>query len=224
MKPAARRIVCAMVLTSAVSCATFSERPPFPRYTGPPEPIPVRLRIEEVAKLDVGWDDWIDHPGGTPGLAEWGGGALLRSQWVRLAPDPGEADVLWLWVGSRQNRGPGLFSLGTLFAIPGFIDHGIQLQLTLRPGTDREMICRREIVMRTWYQTLLILFYPFKSPEHYRLKSVEALSLDCLAELLQSEAAAAPGPSDEGDAEGTPRETPPPPAVLPEHPPAGERS
>jgi hypothetical protein len=91
-----------------------------------------------------------------------------------------------LHVAEYQGRGPALLSLATAFLIPDAVDHRIELELILPSLEGRDSRCARAAQVRTWYQTFLLLVYPFKSPAYNRIKSTEALALACLAELLRS--------------------------------------
>ena len=167
--------------------ASFSERPAFPTYSGPPTPLPVRLQASGKDFLHLPPDQWMEAPISSS-LANVASDAIFRSGWVQAAAESDGVTELGVYVAHYQGSGPGLLSTLTAFLIPGIVDHRIDVKVRLvRPGhVPRE--CVRSTETRTWYQTFLLFVYPFRSPAYGRIRSSEALALSCVAELLQQDA------------------------------------
>jgi hypothetical protein len=171
---------CALLV---LGCASFSDRPAPPDWTGPANPISASLTTSGSSLLQIGRDDWKEMP--QTSLPKVAADAIWNSGWVvRTSSESDASTRLELKVTQYQGAGPGLFSLLTVFVIPGWIDHRINLELTSSTPLNITTRCSRSVQMRTWYQTLLIFAYPFRSPAYGRIKASEAMALDCLAEVL----------------------------------------
>ena len=166
----------------ASACASFSDLPALPKYDGPTSPLDVQLSADDEAHLEIARDDWRDMPT-TGGLSVSATQAIWNSGWV--TPSASSDLRLNVRVVSYQSQGPGLLSILTAFVVPGIIDHRVLLDATLFASTGSELRCSRVVEMRTWYQTLLIFVYPFRSPAYGRMKATEMLALQCLSDLLQ---------------------------------------
>jgi hypothetical protein len=163
------------------SCASFSDLPPRPTYSSL-APLSVHLTTTQKAFLRAG-REWIDFA--SSGLADSAVDAIRESGWVRVAPDDELAPTLELDFAEYQDNGLGLLSLLTAFVVPGTVDHHIALKLSLHDSSEPKSTCSRSADSRTWYQTLLVFVYPFRSPAYERMQASEALALECLAELLE---------------------------------------
>lgn len=161
-------------------CASFSERPVAPSLPAHPAPLAIELEAVEEAHLDVG-GRWIDRP--LEGLVAPAAEAIWRSGLVRAPREDEPAARLALRVRLHQSAGPGLLPLLTAFAIPGVIDHHVAVELELARPDGPSSTCRRSFDQRTWYQTLLVLVYPFRAPAYARSKACEAMALECLVAL-----------------------------------------
>lgn len=170
-------------VAALVGCASFSERPALPEYTGPSHPVDALLSVSGSSQLQLTGDRWTEMPASS--LPEVAKNAIWNSGWIRSASDSSAAIRMELDVSQYQSSGPGLIPLLTAFVIPGVIDHRINLVLRATSATQKKVACSRSIQCRTWYQTFLIFVYPFRSPAWGRFKSTEALALGCLAEVLE---------------------------------------
>ena len=167
-------------------CASFSERPAFPEYAGPPMPQAVQLVVSGKNLLQMGRDDWMEMPF-SDGLAGVAADAIWNSGWVREATASDSVTEIRVYVVNYQGSGPGLLPTITAFLIPGLIDHRIDIEVKLMRAGGTTKHCIRSVETRTWYQTFLLFAYPFRSPAYGRIKSTEALALACLAELLDGD-------------------------------------
>lgn len=181
---AARRahmnFACALMLCE-VGCASFTAPPLVPNHAPAQHPLEVTLRVSEASFLQVGPDEWIDWP--SSGLAATTADAIWESGWVRHAGGVYQAR-LTLSLRHYQGAGSGLLPLLTAFVIPGTIDHRLELDLTLDDSPADTVTCHRSADTRTWYQPILIVAYPFRSPGYGRMRIYQALALQCLAEVL----------------------------------------
>jgi hypothetical protein len=163
-------------------CASFTEVPPIPSFAPPRSPLGVRIVAKDESYFQAGrrWIEVIDF-----GLSKDAANTIRESGWVGVASDIGPAPTLVLKVTQYQGAGPALLVLLTGFVFPGPVDYHIDLKLELVEVDATRYTCARSADTRTWYQTFLILAYPFRSPAYRRMKTTDALALQCLAELLQ---------------------------------------
>jgi hypothetical protein len=161
--------------------ASFSETPTPPRFVPASVAPLVQIRSTDENLLEIGEGELVEAPFGT-GLGWFASDAIVSSGWVASTDDSAAAD-LRVHVVDLQRGGVGLLSLLTAYLIPGFVDHHIEVRVSLgrANGVAR---CVRSAELRVWYQTFLIIVYPFKSPNYARIKTTEALALGCLAEIL----------------------------------------
>ena len=179
------RLAVAAATISLVGCyASFSERPRFPDYSGPSKPLTAVVSTFERDLLYLHPERWVEMPdfGFLVGAAS---DAIARSGWVLEVAEDERLPELWVSVVHYQGPGPGLLSVLSAFVIPGVTDHRIDVEVGVRHPDGRLRKCDRSVETRTWHQTLLIFAYPFRPPSHGKAKSVEALALSCLAEILQ---------------------------------------
>ena len=180
-------IVALWALALASGCmASFSQRPPLPEYSGPSSPMPVKLEVSGEDFLYLTTTEKVEAPFSTS-LAGVASDVVSRSGWVRVASESEDSAVLSIHVTNTQGPGPGLLSTLTAFLIPGIVDHQISVLVKLSPPDDSPRECGGSVVIRTWYQTFFIILYPFRSPAYNRMRTAEALTLGCVADLLRDD-------------------------------------
>jgi len=152
-------------------------------------PLSVQITGDEESYLLVG-DRWRELPADSyRDVAE---AAIWQSGWVSRAAEVGFVRLLHLKLRVYHGTTLGLLEPLTLFVVPARTEQRFEVALDLLEQ-GRSLRCSRSADTSTWYQLLLVFAYPFRSPDRLRNQTVEALALQCLAELLEKrEAAAAP--------------------------------
>ncbi|HXZ84873.1 MAG TPA: hypothetical protein VEI82_05235 [Myxococcota bacterium] len=178
-----RRSALAAVLL-ATACASFSARPKPPEYAGPLHPLPVRLSVTERSLVESDDHRWADQSG-NGALASSALKAILSSGWIDEKRYDMSSALLDVRISNYQSQGPSLATVFTGCLVPGILDHRITVDASLSPATGAVERCSRAVEIRTWYQTFLILAYPFAAPRSVRSDAASALALQCVAELLQ---------------------------------------
>ncbi len=179
------RLLIAILISAAASgcMASFSDRPARPQFVAPSPPPGVQIRSSSEHLLNS-YGELVEMPFDTE-LDWFAANAVAQSGWVLREEADSEAGAdLRVHVIDVQTGGPGLLSLLTAYLIPGYVDHRIEVQVSLDRGDGTVERCTRSVQLRTWYQTFLIFVYPFRSPSSARISSTEALALGCLAEVL----------------------------------------
>jgi len=146
--------------------------------------VPVVVSTSGESFLYLAPGEWINWPF-SANLARAGEDAIWRSGWVVGTIDDGEVSDLRLSVARYQGPGVGLLSVLTAYFIPGVVDIRIDVAVKLSRSAHGTRECSRSHELRVWYQTLLIFVYPFRSPTRGEIASVQALTLECLAEILE---------------------------------------
>ncbi|HTO68956.1 MAG TPA: hypothetical protein VMR31_03770 [Myxococcota bacterium] len=176
------RALSVLVVCSA-GCASFSSVPSLPDYRGPAHPVPLQLVVSERVMQQDG-DKWNDQSGPTP-LANSARGLIRKTGWLDEHPyDEGSArlDVI---ITNYQSDGPGYVAILSGLLLPGVIDNRIELAASLTAPNGASLDCVRQAQVRSWYQWLLIFAYPLRAPKDVRVRTADALALQCTAELLE---------------------------------------
>jgi len=191
MRPYPALVVLAALLW-VTACASFTSRPSRPDYAGPGRALPVRLNVTERGMQEQGDGRWADRPGNGE-LAHSATQAIVASGWIDEHRYDESSPLLDVRISNYQSDGPNFASVITACLVPGMLDNRITIDAELAPPRGEVLKCSREIDVRTWFQTFLIVLYPVFSPRAARAESTDALALQCVAELLkQSASTAAP--------------------------------
>jgi hypothetical protein len=118
--------------------------------------------------------------------------AIAESGWVTVVTAQTPAPTLALELTEHQGEDPAGLTFLTGFVIPSSLDRNIALKLEWLADGAPPATCARSADVRTWYQTLLIVAYPFRAPGYRRMKTTQALALQCLAELLERRSGVTP--------------------------------
>lgn len=119
------------------------------------------------------------------GLVRSAEDAIWDSRWVTHSLGGGFRPALDLHLSQYQGATAGLLALFTAFLVPARLDDRLELKLRLFAEGQEPVTCERSTDQHTWVQLFLIFVYPFDSPEWKRMKTAEALALQCLAEVLE---------------------------------------
>jgi len=173
----------------AADCASFTSRPPFPDWAGPLKPLPVRLTVtEREMQLEDG--RWADRSGSGE-LAHSVTKRIHGQDWVEERRYDESAPLLDVRITNYHGDGPNFASVLTACLVPGTLDNRITVDVSLSERDGEVMKCAREIEVRTWYQTFLIVLYPLFSPRAVRAQATEALALQCVADVMKQSTSAA---------------------------------
>src|SRR5262249_47040559 len=127
-------------------------------------------------------DGWIVAD--LPNTADHAERAIRDRGWVLVTNDA-QSPLLTVDLTEYQNGGgTKLVNLLTGFLVPGATDYRTLLKLSWKDGPDSELACRREADTRTWNEIFLVFLYPFYRPLAVRGQVTEALTLQCLADVL----------------------------------------
>jgi hypothetical protein len=164
-------------------CASFSDVPPIPEQPrhGPALPT-ARLAVTHQYLVEAN-NGWVVAD--LPNTADRAERAIRERGWVLVTNDE-QSPLLTVDLTEYQNGGgTGLVNVLTGFIIPGATDYRTLLKLSWKDGPNTELACRREADSRTWNEVFLVFLYPFNRPLRVRGEITEALTLQCLAELLE---------------------------------------
>ena len=169
--------------------ASFTPLPPEPRRSDDARLPGLSLETNNVAKLQVGRDDWIDWR--STDFAAEAAETIRRSGWIAQSDGTGQEPAIRGTLIVRTHQGftrPGI-SPFTAFLIPSVTDTRIELELNVRDEDGGLRSCTRSYAQRAWNQVLLVFAYPFRSPVHRKFQATNRLALGCLLELFEERTA-----------------------------------